>query len=169
VTPFYVSKNLSGNAPLSGSVVPATAPGATGVVGVNVDKSTALVKLNANGNVEFAGQNGWQYAVGDKYLVGDFELAIDTSLFTNSLQKNLASVGIGRISRSDPRPLLEIWPSFDSSNGISIYTTDGGHGGGRWGERVYYSTTIPTTLSIRRVAGVVSVVANGTVVYTNSI
>lgn len=162
VTPFYVSKNLSGNAPLSGSVVPATETGSTGVVGVNADKSTAWVKLNANGNVEFAGQNGWQYAVGDKYLVGDFELAIDTSLFTDSLQKDRASVGIGRISRADPRPLLEIWPS----NGISIYTTDGGHGGAAWGTRAYHSSTVPTTLSIRRTAGVVTVVANGTVVYT---
>ena len=167
VTPFYVSKNLSGNAPLSETRVPATSAGQTGVVGVNVSKSTAWVTPDADGHIKFAGQNGWQYAVGDKYLVGDFELSIDTSKFADPKQRQSTSVGIGRISRADPRPLIEIVPGFSGQPGFGIYITNGGHGGTKWGERVYFATNgFPTTLSIRRTAGVITVVSNGTVIYT---
>lgn len=138
--PFYYKKAYQNVTELTSNTVPLTAAiNVTGQVGLDIGKSSSTdMVLNADGTVTFLDENGQVLAVGDKQVVGDFEVRYDLSnsadmrdvffgLGYNNVGyvgtywyiDNVGNIGISYIDQSNNRQSL----TTKSGDGAAIGTT----------------------------------------------
>lgn len=108
--PVFFTQTKTGVAELTNSTVPNSVNGPIGTVGMHPtwkSKDAFLDSANEN-RVTFPGNTVGEFAIGDKYLTGDFEISIPCTHLNNPLTNRITCVGIG-----DPHvsgnPSLEIW------------------------------------------------------------
>lgn len=108
--PIFFTQTKTGVAELTNSTVPNSVNGSTGIVGMHPtwkSKDAFLDSANAN-RVTFPGNTVGEFAIGDKYLTGNFEISIPCTHLNNPLVNGITCIGVG-----DPHvsgnPSLEIW------------------------------------------------------------
>ena len=108
--PIFFTQTKTGVVELTSNTVPVSTNLSTGIVGIHPtwkSKDAFLDSANAN-RVTFPGNTIGEFAIGDKYLTGDFEISVPCTHLNNPLVNRITCVGVGNPHVSG-NPSLEIW------------------------------------------------------------
>lgn len=82
-TNYYFRKVFKNATDLQSTTVPAATTLSTGIVGIDVYRSSANMSVNVDNEVVFPGLNTRQYAIGDKEVTGDFIISISATALSS--------------------------------------------------------------------------------------
>jgi hypothetical protein len=159
------------------AVIPVPTAGQTGLVGIDLNRSNAASRttLDANNNTVFLDQNGSQFSVGDKTVIGDFVITYgwdNTNVNMKDIEFGIGYVGVAGSLDQNGRSGIVWGFSIDStvSPGIghahAIYPPNGLTPPINGGADLGPASNV-TSLGISRVGGVIQLIVNG-VPITNS-
>lgn len=157
-TLYYYRKVYKNQTDLQSSTVPTNTAQSTGIVGVDFTRASSNVTVNVDNEVIFSGLNSRQYAIGDKEVTGDFVITVDPTNINAANVRNAAFVGVTRADYAYSGQPQFGW--FTSAG--RLYWFDNG----ALGE--VSNPPSATTLLIRRTAGTLELVRNGTVERTHN-